>query len=113
MPYHMTMHNANINPVSSPYQQKPVDAHFVITRHNVSRPQNSIPLEHRLVQKPDILSQSFQSIDLGNKVRNKIHTCTVLEFKTPRSYAEILQELCKWYNLTLVIEGSGCWYTEG
>ena len=94
MPHHMTMHNANINPVSSPYQQKPIDTHFVITRHNVSRPQNSIPLEHRLVQKPDILSQSFQSTDLGNKVRNKIHTSTQQEFETPRSYAERLQELC-------------------
>ena len=94
MPHHMAMRNANINPVSSPYQQKPVDTHFVITRHNVSRPQNSIPLEHRLVQKPDILSQSFQSIDLGNKVRNKIHSCTQQEFENPRSYAERLQELC-------------------
>ena len=94
MPHHMTIHNANINPVSSPYQQKPVDTHFVITRHTVSRPQNSIPLEHRLVQKPDILSQSFQSTDLGNKVRNKIHSCTQQEFENPRSYAERLQELC-------------------
>ena len=94
MPHHMTIHNANINPVSSPYQQKPVDTHFVITRHTVSRPQNSIPLEHRLVQKPDILSQSFQSTDIGNKVRNKIHSCTQQEFENPRSYAERLQELC-------------------
>ena len=94
MPHHITMHNANINPVISPYQQKPIDTHFVITRHNVSRSQNSIPLEHRLVQKPDILSQTFQSTGLGNKVRSKIHTSTQQEFETQRRYAERLQELC-------------------